>query len=93
MPLKDILQPQILPISDTLRLRRYSGDCDFALSWYQDPKLVYLVDGVRTLCGRAKALGYWEIYSWNKASRHCFESVGFFSYKQTENGFRYKKIL
>ena len=47
MPVPGILQPEILPIDPTLRLRRYDGQCDFALPWYQDEETVYLVDGVR----------------------------------------------
>lgn len=50
MPLEGIVQPDILPISPTLRLRRYtdgSSEEDFAaaLPWYQDRELVRLVDG------------------------------------------------
>ena len=37
----------MLTISDTLRLRPYDGKHDFALAWYQDPELVYLVDGIK----------------------------------------------
>ena len=37
----------MLTISDTLRLRPYDGQHDFALAWYQDPELVYLVDGIK----------------------------------------------
>ncbi len=40
-------QPAYIQINDTLRLRRYDGTADFAFAWYQDPELVYLVDGVR----------------------------------------------
>ena len=38
---------RILDITPELRLRRYAGECDFALEWYSDPELVFLVDGVR----------------------------------------------
>lgn len=48
MPIPEIDQPEILPISDTLQLHRYDGKYDFALAWYQDAETVYLVDGVRT---------------------------------------------
>ena len=40
-------QPAYIQIEDDLRLRRYDGTADFALPWYQDVELVYLVDGVR----------------------------------------------
>ena len=47
MPIEGIVQPEILPVSETIRLRRYDGRHDFALAWYQDIETVYLVDGVR----------------------------------------------
>lgn len=47
MPIPGIEQPKLLEIDNKLRLRKYDGSCDFALSWYQDEELVYLVDGVR----------------------------------------------
>ena len=56
MPIAGIDQPAILPVGEGLRLRKYDGVHDFALAWYQDEELVYLVDGVRraydaeTLC-------------------------------------------
>ena len=40
-------QPTYIRINETLRLRRYDGTADFAFEWYQDPELVYLVDGVK----------------------------------------------
>lgn len=45
MPIEGIVQPETLPVSPSLRLRRYDGKHDFALSWYQDGELVRLVDG------------------------------------------------
>ena len=47
MPIEGIVQPEIIPVGDGLRLRKYDGTPDFALAWYQDPDLVYQVDGVR----------------------------------------------
>lgn len=40
-------QPGGIPIGETLRLRKYDGEFDFALIRYQDPELVWLVDGKR----------------------------------------------
>ena len=37
----------VLVIDTDLRLRRFDGNYDFALEWYQDPETVYLVDGVK----------------------------------------------
>ena len=45
MPIPDIAQPKLIPISDDLRLRRFDGDYDVALPWYQDRETVWLVDG------------------------------------------------
>lgn len=52
MPLANISQPDILPITPLLRLRKveegvYEGAHFSALDWYQDLDLVYMVDGVR----------------------------------------------
>ena len=47
MPIEGVLQPEIIKIDPSLRLRRFDGACDFALDWYLDPEMVWLVDGVR----------------------------------------------
>lgn len=47
MPIPNIIQPEILPVSDTLRLRKFDDNYAFAFFWYQDEELVYLVDGVK----------------------------------------------
>ena len=47
MPIEGITQPEMLPVSETLRLRKYDGNHDFALFWYLDPETVWLVDGDR----------------------------------------------
>lgn len=47
MPIQGVIQPDIIPIDTSLRLRKYDGKCDFALAWYQDVDTVYLVDGKR----------------------------------------------
>lgn len=47
MPISNIPQPETLPITDTLRLRRFDGRFDFAFDWYQDIETVWLVDGDR----------------------------------------------
>ncbi len=35
----------VLQIEETLRLRRFDGNYEFAFEWYQDPETVLLVDG------------------------------------------------
>ena len=47
MAISGVDRPAFIQINETLRLRRYDGTADFALAWYQDPELVYLVDGVK----------------------------------------------
>lgn len=47
MPIEGIVQPETIDIEPGLRLRRFDGVYDFAFEWYQDPEMVYLVDGVR----------------------------------------------
>lgn len=48
MPIEGIAQPEILAISPTLRLPRYDGEDSYALAWYRDKDLVWMVDAVRT---------------------------------------------
>ena len=47
MPIEGIEQPSIRPVGEGIRLRKYDDVNGFALAWYQDEDMVYLVDGVR----------------------------------------------
>lgn len=47
MPISGIVQPELIPVDDALRLRRYDGVHAFALPWYQDAETLWLVDGMR----------------------------------------------
>ena len=47
MPIPNIRQPEILPVDDGVRLRKFDGIFDFAFQWYQDTETVFMVDGVR----------------------------------------------
>ena len=49
MPIENIPQPELLPATDALRLRKYDGVHAFALPWYLDPETVWLVDGDRDI--------------------------------------------
>lgn len=49
MPIQGVMQPELLLVDEKLRLRCYDGQHDFALPWYQDEELVWLVDGDRKL--------------------------------------------
>jgi len=47
MPIPNVIQPEMLYVDKTLRLRKFDGSFDFAFDWYQDEETVWLVDGVR----------------------------------------------
>lgn len=47
MAINGVEQPEVIQITEELRLRKYDGMYDFAFEWYQDEETVYLVDGVR----------------------------------------------
>ena len=47
MAIQGIEQPELIQIDGSLRLRKYDGNYDFALEWYQDVEMVWLVDGDR----------------------------------------------
>ncbi len=47
MPINNIVQPLFIEVDESIRLRRFDGQYQFALSWYQDSELVWLVDGIK----------------------------------------------
>ena len=47
MAIKGVEQPELIQIDESLRLRKFDGVYDFALEWYQDLDLVWMVDGDR----------------------------------------------
>ena len=47
MPIQGIRQPELIQVDEIIRLRKYDGAHDFALKWYQNTELVWLVDGDR----------------------------------------------
>ncbi len=47
MAIQGMEQPAVIQIDESLRLRKFDGVFDFALKWYQDEEMVYLVDGER----------------------------------------------
>ena len=61
MPIAGIRQPDIIGISEDLRLRRFDGCFDFALEWYQDTETVWLVDGKKAPYTQGKLSG---MYRW-----------------------------
>ena len=47
MPIPNIQQEELIVIDDNLRLRTYDGQFELALDWYQDPDMIYMIDGRR----------------------------------------------
>ena len=45
MPIESVIQPDYINIDNNIRLRKYDGRIDFALSWYQNKETLMLVDG------------------------------------------------
>lgn len=45
--IQNVVQPDIIPITEDLRLRRFDDNFGFALAWYQDEETNYMVDGRR----------------------------------------------
>ena len=45
MPIPGITQPELIAVDDGLRLRKFDGNYDLALPWYQDSETLLLVDG------------------------------------------------
>lgn len=52
MAIEGIQQPEIIRIDDALRLRKFDDRYDFALAWYQDEEINYMVDGERAVYDR-----------------------------------------
>lgn len=65
MPISGVTQPDEICIDAALRLRKYDGDHDFALHWYQDEELVWLVDGDRKLYDAALLTRMYEYLNAN----------------------------
>lgn len=45
MPIPGIVQPEFVVVDGGLRLRKFDGNYDLALPWYQDSETLLLVDG------------------------------------------------
>lgn len=71
--IQGIVQPEIIQIDNTLRLRKYDGEYDFALEWYQDEDMVYMVDGVRSAYDMARLTRMYEYL--NKAGELYFIEI------------------
>ena len=47
MPIPNIQQEELIVIDENLRLRAYDGQFELAMDWYQDPDMIYMIDGRR----------------------------------------------
>lgn len=67
MPISGIEQPEIINITNELRLKRFDNNYSFALSWYQDGETVKLVDGLNA-----------KVYDYDTLKRmyECLDSIG-----------------
>lgn len=67
MPIPGIEQPEIINISNRLRLRKFDNKYYFALDWYQDEETVKLVDGLNA-----------KIYDYETLKRmyECLNNIG-----------------
>ena len=73
MAIQGINQPEIIQIDESLRLRKYDGVYDFALEWYQDEDMVYMVDGVRSVYDMDRLTRMYEYL--NKAGELYFIEI------------------
>ena len=46
MPIKGIVQPEIIKINETIRLRKYDGHAELALTGYRDPVVYQNSEGI-----------------------------------------------
>ena len=46
MPLQGIIQPEIIQLSETIRLRTYDGHAEYALPGYRDPVVYQNSEGI-----------------------------------------------
>ena len=80
MPIPGVLQPELIPICDDLRLRRFDGNYDIALPWYQDAETLRLVDGKEDPYTPARIKRMYD-YLGEHGELYCIEA-------RTESGFR-----
>ena len=83
MPIQGIEQPELIQVDASIRLSKYDGVHDFALVWYQEPEVVWLVDGVRTPYDAEKLGrmyhyldGHGELYWIEALENGCYRPIG-----------------
>lgn len=74
MPIQGIEQPEQIAVSETIRLRRYDGEHAFALEWYQDPDMIWMIDNDRNLYD-AEKLGRMYRYLNNQGELYWIEAL------------------
>ena len=91
MAIQGVEQPAYIQIEDSLRLRRYDGTADFALPWYEDEALVYLVDGVKKAYDRETLYGMYgyldqhgELYFIEAAENGVWTPIGDVTFLQDD---------
>ena len=60
MPIQGIVQPDILGVSKTVRLRRFDGHFAFALPWYQDRETLLLYPAREMSVEALQAVAHWN---------------------------------
>jgi RimJ/RimL family protein N-acetyltransferase len=83
MPINGVEQPNYIEIYDKIRLRKFDGNYEFALKWYQDLETVWLVDGDEELYTEElleKMYNYWngvgELYFIEVYENGHYEPIG-----------------
>lgn len=91
MPINGIKQPDVIEIDSGLRLRKYDGIYDFALSWYRDLDTVYLVDGAKEAydieklhCMYEYLNTHGELYFIEVFENNCFTPIGDVTFWQSD---------
>ncbi|MBS4761281.1 GNAT family N-acetyltransferase [Carnobacteriaceae bacterium zg-ZUI252] len=91
MPIKDVIQPNIIQIDDGLRLRKLDENIDIALEWYQDTETVWYIDGDKALYSKElleKMYRYWdsvsEVYFIEVYTNGTYQPIGDVSFYQED---------
>ncbi len=80
MPIQGIPQPELIQVDESIRLRKYDGIHDFALEWYQDTDMIWMIDGARTPYD-AEKLGRMYRYLDNQGELYWIEVLENESYR------------
>ena len=91
MAIPGIEQPDMIQVDDTLRLRKYDGNHDFALAWYRDEETVWLVDGNRNPYTPERLAGMYrylneagELYFIEVLENEAYKPIGDVTFRQED---------